>query len=495
MRGHPFWAVDGNRMTLGLSKSRILSHRQCPKRLWLQVRRPELLDESVGSSAMAVGRTVGELACQQHPDGVLIDAEDLRAALRRTAQALTAKPRRPLFEATFEHEGVLVRADLLLPVARGWRMVEVKSSTSVKEYHVEDAAVQAWVLQGAGLPVWAKAVAHVDTGFVYPGGGDYDGLFVEEDVGPEVSDLLPEVPGWVDAARRTLARRKEPDVAAGAQCTDPFPCPFQAHCIPEPEGYPVDILPYGGKLIARLREEGYSDLRDVPGERLSKPLHQRIWKASRSGRAFLDPALGDAVRGLSYPRFFLDFETINPAIPLWEGTRPYQHIPFQWSCHIQDSEGGLRHEEFLAEGPDDPRCALTAALLAALGSKGPILVWSDFEKTQLRELAKALPDFARRIEKVVARLVDLRRLANDHYYHPAMLGSWSIKAVLPTIAPKLSYDGLNVANGTMAQEAFSQILLSDLPEKDRRSLRGDLLKYCKRDTLAMVKIAARFSKA
>ncbi len=482
-------------MALGLSTSRILSHRQCHKQLWLQVRRPELLDESVGSSAMAVGTTVGELARREYPDGVSIDAENLRTALRQTAKALAAKPRRPLFKATFEYEGVLVRADLLLPVARGWRMVEVKSSTGVKDYHIEDAAVQAWVLQGAGLPVRAKSVAHVDTGFVYPGGGDYAGLFVEEDVGPEVSDLLPEVPGWIDAAHRTLARRKEPDVAAGAQCTTPFPCQFQAYCIPELEGYPVDILPYGGKLIAQLREEGYSDLRDVPGERLSKPLHQRIWKASRSGRAFFDPALGETMRGLSYPRFFLDFETINPAIPVWEGTRPYQHIPFQWSCHIQDAEGALRQEEFLAEGPDDPRRALTVALLAALGTRGPILVWSDFEKTQLRELAKALPDFARRIEKVVARLVDLRRLANDHYYHPAMLGSWSIKAVLPTIAPKLSYDGLNVANGTMAQKAFSKLLSSDIPEKDRQSLRRDLLKYCERDTLAMVKIAERFSKA
>jgi hypothetical protein len=482
-------------MVPDLYKSRILSHRQCPKRLWLQVHRPDLLEESVGRSERTNGIALGELARRQIPNGVLIDAADLRTALRQTAQALAAKPRRPVFEAAFEHEGVLVRADLLLPAARGWRMVEVKSSTEIKGYQVEDAAVQIWVIQGAGVPLRGKAISYVDNGFVYPGNGDYDGLFAEEDVDSRVSEVLPEVPEWVAAARRTLARRKEPDVEPGAQCEKPFACPFQAHCIPESDGYPVGILPYGGKLITQLCEEGYEDLRDVPRERLSNPVHLRIWKASRSGRAIVDPALGEAIRGLTYPRYFLDFETLNPAIPIWEGTRPYQHIPFQWSCHIQDADGLLRHEEFLAEGADDPRRALTLALLALLGTKGPILMWSHFERDRLRDLATALPEFARRIDKIVARLVDLKELAREHYYHPAMMGSWSVKNVLPTIAPKLSYDDLEVANGMAAQQAFSELLSSDLAEKDRQSLRRNLLEYCKRDTLAMVKIAQRFSKA
>ena len=481
-------------MTRGLSKSRILIHRQCARRLWLQVYKPELADESTDQPLTQVGTTVGVLARQVHPDGVLIDAEDLRAALRKTAQALTVRPRRPLFEATFEHDGVLVRADVLLPLARGWRMVEVKSSTSIKEYHLEDAAVQSWVLQGAGLPLHEQAIAHIDRDFVYPGDGQYHGLLIEQDVRTDVAEHMPEVPGWVAAARRTLAKRKEPDVAPGSQCDTPFPCPFQAHCIPEREGYPVDILPRGGKLAAQLKAEGYTDLRDVPASRLTGVLHRRVWQASTNGKPYLDPALGRIIRSLAYPRYFLDFETWAPAVPIWAGIRPYQQVPFQWSCHVQESNGRLRHEEFLAEDADDPRLPFANALMATLDTQGPILVWNQpFEQTRLSELAEAFPGLARRIRRIIDRLVDLLPLAREHYYHPDMLGSWSIKAVLPTIAPELDYAELEVADGTMAQQAFSRLLFENLADAERASIRQSLLTYCERDTLAMVKVAERFA--
>jgi len=483
-------------MTRGLSKSRILIHRQCPRRLWLQVYKPELADESTDQPLTQVGTTVGVLARQLHPDGVLIDAEDLRAALRKTAQALTAKPRRPLFEATFEHDGVLARADLLRPVARGWRMVEVKSSTSIKEYYLEDTAVQSWVLRGAGIPLREEAIAHIDRDFVYPGDGHYQGLLIEQDVGAEVAEQMSEVPGWVAAARRTLAKRREPDVAPGSQCNDPFPCPFQAHCIPEREGYPVDILPRGGKLAQQLKAEGYTDLREVPADRLANALHRRVWQASKHGKPYLDPVLGQVIRSLAYPRYFLDFETLAPAIPCWAGTRPYQQIPFQWSCHVQDSDGRLRHEGFLAEDTNDPRNPFANALLATLGTQGPILVWNQpFEQTRLSELAEAFPGLARRISRIIDRLVDLLPLAREHYYHPDMLGSWSIKAVLPTIAPELDYAELEVADGSMAQQAFLRLLFENLSDAERASIRQSLLTYCERDTLAMVKIAERFASS
>ena len=481
-------------MTHGLSKSRILIHRQCPRRLWLQVHKPALADESTGQPLTEAGTTVGLLARHMHADGVLIDAEDLRSALRQTAQALTVKPRRPLFEATFEHDGVLVRTDLLRPVARGWRMIEVKSSTSIKAYHLEDAAVQSWVLQGAGLPLREQAIAYIDRDFIYPGDGHYQGLLIEQDVVTELTERMPEVPGWVAAARRTLARRKEPDVAPGRQCHDPFPCPFQAHCIPEREGYPVDILPRGGKLAAKLKAEGYTDLREVPAERLTSTLHRRVWQATVNGKPYLDPALARTIRTLAYPRYFLDFETWAPSVPIWAGTRPYQQIPFQWSCHVQESEGRLRHEGFLAEDAADPRPPFTNALLATLGTQGPILVWNkSFEQTRLSELAEALPGLARPIRRIIDRLVDLLPLAREHYYHPDMLGSWSIKAVLPTIAPELDYADLEVADGSMAQQAFSRLVFENLSDAERASIRHSLLTYCERDTLAMVKVAEHFS--
>lgn len=477
----------------GLSKSRIINHRQCPKRLWLQAYRPDLEDEGSEQPAIAAGHRVGALARKLVPGGVLIDTSDLREALRQTAKALADKTRRPLFEATVQHNGVLVQADLLIPHARGWRMVEVKSSSQVKPYYREDAAIQSWVLRSAGVPLTGEGIAYVNNAFVYPGRESYHGLLVESIESDSVAALRPEVPGWIDAARQTLARKTAPRIAAGDQCTQPFSCPFQAHCMPPASGYPVHILPYGSKVTQELEAQGYTDLRDVPKNLLSQPRHLRIWEATRTGKPYVSPVLRKTLQALPYPRVYIDFETINPEIPYWLGTRPYQVIPFQWSCHIEHKGGRLEHLEFLADGRDDPRPAFIRTLLEAVGSTGPILVWSGFEQSRLKEIAEAIPRYASPIRKVIDRMVDLLPLAREHYYHPDMRGSWSIKSVLPTIAPELAYDDLDVADGQQAQEAFRRILLQQESEVQRESVRQALLAYCERDTLAMVRITAKLS--
>ncbi len=482
-------------MPTGLSKSHIISHRQCPKRLWLQVNCRDLREAAATQAKRAEGNTVGTLARDMIPDGVLIDADDLREALRQTNQALAAKPRRVLFEATAQHDGVLVRADVLSPLQRGWHMIEVKSSSKLKDNHLEDAAIQSWVLRQAGVPVAAESIAVVDTAFVYPGQGRYAGLLRQEEITRDVAALRGEVPQWVAAARTTLAARKAPRIEPGPQCNAPFACPFQGHCIPPAEGYPVDILPNARKLPAQLRAEGYADLRDVPKSRLSNPRHLQVWQASRSGKAVVDPILPLTLRALGYPRTFMDFESLNPAIPIWPGTRPYQQIVFQWSCHTQTRSGRVTHREFLSDGPQDPRHAFLTTLLDAVGRSGPVLVWNDaFEKTRLRELAALYPAFASRIDALINRLVDLLPLFRKHYYHPAMMGSTSLKDVLPTIAPDLAYDDLEVANGTQAQEAFQRMLLQQMPQSQRESTRQALLKYCERDTGALVRVVEFLSQ-
>ena len=221
----------------GLSKSRILAHRQCPKRLWLQTYRPELVETDPNAAArFAQGAQVGEVARQLYPDGVLIAGDDLRQALRDTAEVLARSPQCPVFEATFEHEGVLVRVDLLLPDGEAYRLVEVKSSTAVKGYHLSDATVQSWVTANAGVPISRTEIAHIDTSFAYSGHGDYRGLFTHADIS-EVSALSPEIPAWAEGARATLSG-EEPRIAPGAQCHAPFECPwrngaqlFVEHCL------------------------------------------------------------------------------------------------------------------------------------------------------------------------------------------------------------------------------------------------------------------------
>ncbi len=478
----------------GLSKSRLLAWRQCPKRLWLQINNPELaVYDNAQSARLSAGTHVGEVAQDLWPSGVLIDAEDLTQAIADTASAMHASA--PIFEATFQHNGVLIRADLLLPEEAGYRLAEVKSSTSVKDYHLADAAIQAWVSRQAGIKLSSVEVAHIDNSFVYPGDNQYQGLLKHVDVSSEIASLETEVPVWVAGARATLAGAC-PDCKPGDKCHDPFDCPFLAHCVPPDENapeYPVEILPRGASIASQLREEGYTDLREVPFDRISNPNHLRVWQASQTGQAELLPGAAAEINALDYPRYYIDFETIQFAVPIWAGTRPYMQIPFQWSCHTEAADGTMKHAEYLADGAGDPRRAFAESLLASVGTSGPVIVYNaGFERTRLNELAIAFPDLAKALEAVVIRMFDLLPVARTNYYHPGMLGSWSIKAVLPTIAPDLAYDNLEVGDGGMAQEAFLEILHPDTAQDRKHQLRSALLAYCERDTLAMVRISHHF---
>ena len=478
----------------GLSKSRLIAWRQCPKRLWLQINQPELaVWASAQSARIESGNHAGEVARSLWQGGVLIDSDDLSEALDDTRTALATG--KPIFEATFEHEGALIRADLLLPETGGYRLAEVKSSTKVKPYHLADAAIQAWITRQAGITLKRVEIAHIDNSFIYPGAGDYRGLFKHEDVTADIASLEAQVPEWIAGARATLAG-SQPDCAPGAHCHDPFDCPFLDHCcLPEanPPQFPVELLPYGGDLPARLRAEGYADLRDVPREKLSNPKHLRVWQVTRSGQPELLPEAALTLAALAFPRYYLDFETYQFVVPEWPGTRPYAQQTFQWSCHIEAADHSLSHAAFLADGTGDPRREFAESMLVALGSTGPVIVYNaGFERGRIQELARDFPDLAPALDAVIDRIFDLLPLARANYYHPDMQGSWSIKAVLPTIAPDLAYDGLEVADGGMAQEAFAEIMNPDTTLGRYHQLRSALLQYCERDTLAMVRIAHHF---
>lgn len=482
-------------MNSGLSKSRLLSHIQCPRRLWLEVNKPGEAGESPPSSSrMEMGIQVGSLAQSLFPTGQLVTSGDLGQGLTDTSHYLTESTQ-PLFEAAFKSGGILVLADLLIPDGNGWRMAEVKSSASVKSHHITDASIQAWVAKKAGLSLISTEIAHIDTSFVYPGDQDYNGLFYFADITDEIEALQPEVPRWIKTAQATLDGQ-EPKIEPGTQCQTPFSCPFQQYCASddaEIEEYPVEILPYGGKVARELRSEGYGDIREVPAGRLTNPRHIRVWDSTCRDQPVLDPEACTTVRCLTYPRYYIDFETIQLAIPVWAGTRPYSQIPFQWSCHIEQHDGTIDHLEYLGDGKSDPRYNFITTLLDAVGTQGPVIVYNAaFEITRLKELAKDFPELANAIFNVIERVFDLLPLARQHYYHPDMLGSWSIKAVLPTIAPELAYDDLEVGNGGMAMEAFAAMMSPDISPERHRQLYNALLKYCERDTWAMVAIARFF---
>ena len=482
---------------VSLSKSKILLNRQCPRRLWLQTFRPELAIEDESAIArFRDGNAVGDIARKMYPNGVFIETLNKDKALQETADVLQGNPV-PVFEAAFMAEDVLVRVDVLLPEDKRFRLVEVKSSTSIKDYHLDDVKIQLWVMENAGVRPTHVALAHINSEFIYPGNWEYQGLLTEVDLTGDVRGSISEVDNWVESAKETVSLRDEPLIQPGEQCSAPFVCPFQGHCSPQESGieYPVEILPYGKSLVTKLKAEGFKDLRDVPAERFDNPKHIRVHRSSVSGQSELDDEAIRLMKSLPFPRYYLDFETIAFAVPIWANTSPYAQLPFQWSCHIEDAQGNISHQEFLDTTGDDPRRAFAESLVKALGENGPIVVYNaPFEGARMKELAVNFPDLANLLLAEVDRLFDLLPIARNHYYHPAMKGSWSIKAVLPTIAPELNYANLLVGNGGMAQDAYRVIIDPATDAEKRRQMHEGLLRYCEQDTLAMIKIAHAFAR-
>ena len=484
-----------------LSKSKIIAGRQCERRIWLEVHRPDLREFSDAQTArLEQGTAFGELARHLLGPGELVDCGfDVAAAVDQTSALLgAAKPPLHIFEAALSHQNVVVRVDALRRVGKAFELIEVKSSTRVKDYFLDDCAVQTWVARGAGITPRRTQLALVDREFVYSTEGDYTGLLTLEDVTATIEDRLAEVPKWVRRFRKVL-RNGEPAIATGAHCSTPYDCPFIDHCQQFEEAgpeFPLTLLPNGGALVQRLADAGYTDLREVPEDQVSRDQHLRMLRATRSGKAITGPALHGVLAALPYPRRYLDFEAIQFIVPRWLGTRPFDQIPFQWSCHVEKAPGVVEALSFLDVSGDDPRRGFAESLLKACGNRGPILVYNrGFESMCLSALAQQFPDLSDALVAIRERLVDLLPLMRQHYYHPNMRGSWSLKAVLPAIVPELDYGDLgDVADGHAAQGAYLEAISTATDSRRRAELKDALLRYCERDTLGLVEIVRTLSK-
>jgi hypothetical protein len=266
------------------------------------------------------------------------------------------------------------------------------------------------VIDGAGFPVDGVSIAHVVGSFVYPGGGDYRGLLKSVDVTEDVATLRGDVPRLLLRCQQIVAGPM-PDIPVGKHCDSPYACQFHAWCDRDRPEHPVDILGCDWRLRDRLVEQGYRDLRDVPEEAIGDGLPHRIWSAAITGASFTDPRAADLLRDLPYPRYYLDFETIQFAVPIWPGTRPYEQLPFQWSCTIEHADGTLDHREFLDTSGEAPMRLCLQALVESIGGEGPVFSYTDFEGRVLREGRVRYPDLAAELDAIALRLVDLHPIA------------------------------------------------------------------------------------
>lgn len=481
-------------MSTRISKSRFIAGVQCLKRLYWQVHAPELAAQPDAASEAIIeqGREVGMLARRLFPGGVEVCERSLDQAIRTTCE-LSGNPQvQAIFEGVFEHEGVLVRVDILQRRRdKRWRLIEVKSTSDLKDHHLEDVAIQYRVVSRSGLDVAAMSLAHVNRGYVFDGGDiDVRRFFKIRNLTRRVERLQPKLTFQLRSEFAVLAMPNAPDIAPGRHCTDPVTCEYFERCNPPRRNDHIGFLPrIHASAIEELNAIGVDSIMDIPDDFDLSEIQRRAAACVQTGQPWFDPQLRDVLGGLVYPLYFADFETVNPAIPRYAGMRPYDHLAFQWSVHVQRQPGAEpEHYEFLAEHTSDPQRDFITSLSAALGESGSVAVYSSFESQRLSELASWFPEFADRIGAIQSRLFDLLPVVRENVYHPAFAGSYSIKSVLPALVPEMTYDGMQVANGQEAGLAWESLAGGSLDCGEHARIRKALLDYCALDTLAMVRL-------
>lgn len=478
-----------------LSKSKYLLGLQCPKLLWFTYNQKADLSEPdpMGRFVMEEGKKVGEVAQRLWPEGIKIEwSASPEAVAARSREALLK--RQPLFEAGFIFQNVYAIADILVPVEDGaWDLIEVKSATQPKPEYYEDLAFQKQVYEGAGLVIRRCYLMFLNREYVRCGQLEPLKLFRKENVTDPVAELWPEVPARVETMIRLIAQLQPPEVKVGKQCDTPRLCPLEEKCwgfLPERDH--VFHLTRGSQLAFKLLERGIIHFKDIPPEIELSDKQQIQVKSHLSGEAYVErKEIQKFVNKLKYPLYFLDFETIAPAIPLYEGSRPYEDIPFQFSLHVVERTGAKPvHQSYLAEGQNDPRPEVLKRLKDGLGNRGSIIAYSaDYEKKCLRKSSEAFPEYAGWFEDVEGRFVDLLTpFSKFHYYHPKQNGSASMKSVLPALT-ELGYEELGIGEGGLARVKYMRIAYGDqVPAEEMTKVRNDLEKYCEMDTKGMVAI-------
>ncbi len=478
---------------LRLSKSRYAAGVQCHKLLWWKVHEPravELQPDKVLQDRFDQGRLVGELACGRFPGGVLIDlphhAVDQR--LQRTREALEAKAP-VIFEASFVADNTYVAVDILERQSKGFRLIEVKSSSSQKDEHIPDAAVQVHVAQQNGIDVRVAEILHLNKEFRHPDVGD---LFASADVTTLVDEMLPGIPAEIEAQLEVL-RGPLPDVAIGVHCFEPRECPFTARCWPDAPDHIIKLYNVGPKKACDYMLTGVHKIPDIPPTQKLPAAAKRQIRSMKENQLIVEPGLAAALEPFQGTLGFLDFETISRAVPVWPGMAPWEQAAAQFSYHEAQPDGSYTHVGYLAEGAHDARPELAREMLEATAGAARVVMYTPFERTRIRSLQKSEPDLAPGLKELEDKLIDLHPVIRDYVYHPDFLGSFSLKYVLNPLVPELTYDDLVIVDGLVASVEIARLLFvaQKISPEERDRVRKDLLDYCERDTWAMVKLLER----
>ena len=481
-----------------LSKSSFIKGMQCKKALYLKNYYPELKDE-ISDNQQAIfdnGHFIGTLAHKLFPTGINLKEffdMDMPLAVSLTSEHI-ANGTPILYEAAFIHEQVLSLIDILVKENGRYYAYEVKSSTSISETYILDAAVQYWIMENSGIDIADISLVYINNQYIRQGELDLNQLFKKESVLERILQMQEMVTQKIDELKEVIAGDKIPDIEIGRQCHYPYSCDFLGHCwnhVPEYSIFNISRLPL--EKMFELHSRGILELSQIPEDfNLNYSQRQQIESEIKHKTIIDTEKIHEFLSGINYPLYFMDFETFQSAVPLFDNSRPYQQILFQFSLHYLESPNSeLKHFEFLADAEidKDPRIEFIEKLLELTKSRGDILVYNiGFERSRLRELSINFPQYENEINELNTRIKDLMLpFQNRYYYKPEMKGSYSIKAVLPAVCPELTYSDLEIYEGGAASKAYTHLYYETDPELIKTT-RQNLLKYCNMDTFAMVNL-------
>lgn len=486
-----------------LSKSTFLRGVQCDKSLYLYKHYYELRDE-ISPEKQAIfnrGTNVGVIAQQLFPGGIDVSPESpfkYAESVEKTRQLLE-QGQKIIYEACFVYEGVLVALDILVNENGKWYAYEVKSSTKITEVYKLDAALQYWVITNAGLELEDISIVNINTQYIKNGEIEVNKLFIKTSVLKDIKRHQKFITAKVPYLKEMISQSAVPNVDIGPHCFSPYECDFMGHCwkkIPKQSVFEIGGMNKADQF--EMYKKGIVSIKDVPDDYPLREEQKIQVTQFKKQEVLVDrSALKEFLDGLEYPLSFFDLETFMPAVPVYDGTRPYENLPFQYSLHVKEQKIALaKHFEFLAEAGIDPRKSFIESFLKQIEKEGDILVYNQaFETNILRNLARLFPEHKQEIMQIIARVKDLMLpFKNKWYYHPAMKGSYSIKGVLPALIPELSYKEMGISSGGMAMSSFEQ-LQTETDIFKIAEIRQYLLEYCELDTFAMVKILEVLEKA
>lgn len=477
-------------MAARLSKSKFCAGLQCHRRLWWEANEPdapELVPSDELRATFDRGSRVGEVARTHVPGGTLIDVPYTEPNRRvEETRKVLARGAKVIYEAAFFEDGVFVAVDILSKRRSGWTITEVKSTTKVKPEHIPDAAVQTHVARTAGLQVDRVELMHLDRECRFP---DLSNLFARTDITADVEAILPTIPLETRRQLKVLGGPL-PEIEPSDHCHRPYGCAFVGRCWDEPEEHAISTLYRIGNGADALIDQGYETIHDLPSDLALGKIAGRQRRAVQQGSVIVEFGLASALEALPWPIAYLDFETVMLAIPVWNDCRPYDQVAVQLSCHIETKGGRVRHSEWLANGPDDPRETFARALIQSVQGAATILTYNvSFERGRIEEVKTAVPSLARELDDVIGRLVDLLPIVRQNVYHPDFGGSFSLKSVLPALVPSMNYLRLEIGNGARASVELWRLMFDKtIAARERAKLRKTLFEYCRTDTLAMVEI-------